>query len=298
MSITIGSTTFNVPIAGLVEQGHARTTEAVGGPRLGTAELSNINHPALQHLLNSGQPTIDGTTGDGKVPPDLGKKLEAMSERADIYAVMALFQQISQEARNSARLERRMELETRVQELGQAAQKMRDAAVKRLIGGLISGAIQFTTGLIQIGTNAASAAKNAAAAKQAMMAAKFKEGATIAGSHNLDNMQKSFGNSAAFHQNMADKLSRSADTLKLAGEGSHSILGSTGTVINSIMEFSAQLDDAEKADAEKRAALAQAKYDQANETMQHMREIINDIQSKLAAIEQSAHDTRKQITRA
>jgi hypothetical protein len=72
---------------------------------------------------------------------------------ADMYAVMALFQKISQEMRNASRTQRATELQTQVSTLESAAQKIREAASQRYNAAIAQGVFQIAGGLTQMGTS-------------------------------------------------------------------------------------------------------------------------------------------------
>jgi hypothetical protein len=77
--------------------------------------------------------------------------LGATDVAGDIYAVMALFQKMAQEQRNSAREVRNSELTAQVQSLNSAAQEIRNAAQDRFVGAVVAGSMQIAGGLVQAG---------------------------------------------------------------------------------------------------------------------------------------------------
>lgn len=250
MSIQVGNSNAGLPIRH-TEGGPETARSADAAPRLMPADLSRIEDPRLRNLLGSGAPLLPGVRGDGAVPEGLGAKLDGVAAHTDIYAVMALFQKLGQDSRNSARAERQAELQNRMDALADAAMKMRVAAVVQLAAGLVSSVVQIGGGLMRI-AGGATALKN--------------EGQAMA------------------IQNLTEGLAKAVE-----GVGG---MGKSG------LDFGAQQLEAGKADAERLATLASSKYDQANETMQQMRDLIRDVQAKLSEIEQSGSDTRKQIVRA
>lgn len=108
------------------------------------------------------QDTLGGLRGlqAPEVPrgADAGDAFNALSRlseqdvQTDIYAFMALFQQLAQTMRSSAREMRANELQAQVDTLKGAAQEMRDAAKERMIGAMTQGAFQIAGGLSQIGS--------------------------------------------------------------------------------------------------------------------------------------------------
>lgn len=254
MSIQVSGTNAFGPVQTTGDGGEAAAVAKGGSaPGLAPADLSKIDDPRLRTLLASGAPLLPEARSEGAIPQGLGTRLEGMAATTDIYSVMALFQKFGQEARNSARAERQVELQTRIDALADAANQMRLAATLRLAAGVASGVAQIGAGVIQIGGG-------------------------IAGG--------------------AAKTDQAARAIAAITDGGAKIAQGIGSTAQSGFEFAAQMTDASKADLDKDATLAQSKYDQANETMQQMRDLIRDVQGKLAEIEQSAHDTRTQILRA
>jgi len=276
----IRPTAPGIPAQGPDMVGHLKGTADVSGARLGEANLEDLKKALLGLNQDKGEYkiTID-KPGDKQTPGDqLAPKLNDIlnSEAFDIYTVMALFQKMAQQARTAAQQERFAELQNKMQALSDAAQKMRDAATKRFIGAIIQGSVQIASGFIQMGTSFASAFFAYKAGSLQPAAMKGDQGAVAA----------------------INRYNLIGQTIQTVGAGSGQILSAGGTFASGGLEYSAALDDAEKAEAEKRAQLAGHKYDQANEMMQQMREVIKTLQEKFAAIEQSRHETAKSIMRA
>lgn len=322
MSIQVGSSNLGVTMQQSAEPATTVAADKCDGPGLGSPDLSTIDDPKLRSLLTGSVPQLDKSPGESTVPEGLGAKLGQIAEATDIYSIMALFQNVAQQARNASRVERQAELQNRVNALSDAASKMRVAACLRLGAGLVTSAAQILTGGLQIAGSSMSMAKlgNAtkgasdAASKAAGAAAKSAEAATKA----AESASKTAGaanKAASAATKAADAATQAADAASKAAEaaanttakvtaanqglqGLTEVIKSLGSAGASGLEFGAQLADAGKADAERDATLAQSKYEGANEVMQQMRDLIRDVQAKLTDIEQSAHDTRKQILRA
>ncbi|QEI08268.1 hypothetical protein FXN63_22345 [Pigmentiphaga aceris] len=105
------------------------------------------------------------TTGfQSEVPPpasdtppyqsvNLDSTLAGIGEKevmTDMYAVMALFQKMAQEQRNSAREVRGSEMQAQVNSLKNAAQEIKDAAYDRYVGAMIEGGMQIGGGLLNM----------------------------------------------------------------------------------------------------------------------------------------------------
>ncbi|WP_241118932.1 type III secretion system translocon subunit SctB [Achromobacter xylosoxidans] len=114
-----------------------------------SAEIGQKLQDALGGLR--GLPAPDVTQGAGPVF-DAMSRLSEQEVQTDIYAFMALFQQLAQTMRSSAREVRANELQAQVDTLKGAAQEMRDAAKDRMIGAMTQGAFQIFGGLAQAGS--------------------------------------------------------------------------------------------------------------------------------------------------
>lgn len=317
MSIQIGNNSYAISMPPLAGGTEAQEAGALA-PHLGSADLSSVVDPKLAQMTRDSDIKLPPSPlSNGHIPGGLSDKLDKMSQITDVYAVMALFQQVSQEARNTAREQRQAEMQERVEALGQAAEKMRDAALKRLIATCVQAGIQAAGGAIKIGTSAASLRGAIKAGKMSTEGQKLAQQATnkrniadkAAGfktdkfdaSHQVAALRKeasSLDARAATFNNRAAAINARSNAQNQIGSGSADMISSAGTIIKGGLDYSAALDDAEKAELEKKAEMARAAFDRANETMQQMRDIIRDIQSKLAEMERSSHDTMKQITRA
>jgi hypothetical protein len=284
MSIQIGNATYSIPAAALTDAMQSlEQAPAAPRPGLGTADLTSVRGGPTPGIPGASVPAIPQTVAQTQqVPTGLTDKLGAASDITDIYSVMALFQQISQEARGSAREQRHAEMELRMESLGKAADEMREAALKRLIGTCVQAGVQAASGAFKIGMGSAGI-------KDAMKADKFAQAATKAGSETVE---------GAALATRAASVNAAGQARQMVGNGVADIMGAVGTVVKGGLDYSAGLDDAEKLNHDKQTELHRAAYDRANETMQQMMDVMRDIRSKLSEIENSANDTAKQITRA
>src|SRR5690606_32229277 len=89
---------------------------------------------------------------EGRIPGTM-QALNGLSTTAepDIFAMMALFQEIAQEMRNAARTERQASMDAQVGALHQAADKIKEAAEARFKGALAQGISQIIGGAISVG---------------------------------------------------------------------------------------------------------------------------------------------------
>lgn len=268
MSVEFNSTIRSSVLSQLGQQ-QVDTQAPVARKALGEADMSAImqkigGFDALKSGIEIAQPD-GGKDGAGAPPAGLGDKLNKLTSVSDIFQVMALFQQISQEARNAAREDRQAQLDLRVQQMGEAAQKMRDAAMERLVGTCVQAGVQVASAAIQIG-GAVSGLK-----------ANFK-------ATSLDAQAATALNT---------KIQLTGQIYKAAGD----IALSAGSIIKGGFDYGAANLDADKVEADKKAEIARLGYDRASDMMQQMRDVIRDIQSKLAEMDRSTSETNKQITR-
>ncbi|QVQ24864.1 type III secretion system translocon subunit SctB [Achromobacter deleyi] len=95
---------------------------------------------------------------EGKLGSDAAGTLDQVSRlseqdvQTDLYAFMALFQQLAQAMRTSAREVRQSEMTAQVDALKGAAQEIRNAAQERMVGAMVSGAFQIAGGIAQAGS--------------------------------------------------------------------------------------------------------------------------------------------------
>lgn len=214
------------------------------------------------------QDTLGGLRGlqAPEVPrgADAGDAFNALSRlseqdvQTDIYAFMALFQQLAQTIRSSAREMRANELQAQVDTLKGAAQEMRDAAKERMIGAMTQGAFQIAGGLSQIGSGA----------MQLRVLNKGGDGA--------ESRARSY-----------------SDT----GGGLSGVAGGIGTMINAAQEQKAAEHDARRSELEAQSKVHESGMQQAGEMAQQMMDVIRDVRDKLASIEQSRMETNRGIAR-
>ncbi len=152
--------------------------------------------PRRTHAASAGElPKSALFDEEGNTPPtsalppaDSGKaeaaaalaRLQALNDAqvgADIYAYMALFQQMAQQMRNTARTQRTTEMQAQVSALQNAAQEMKNAAAQRFIAALVSSGTQIVSGLVQMGGSSLAASKSIKGAKMEYDANKGLQGA-------------------------------------------------------------------------------------------------------------------------
>lgn len=220
-----------------------------------SAEIGQKLQDALGGLR--GLPAPDVTQGAGPVF-DAMSRLSEQKVQTDIYAFMALFQQLAQTMRSSAREVRANELQAQVDTLKGAAQEMRDAAKDRMIGAMTQGAFQIFGGLAQAGS----------------------------GGLQLGVLAKGGAGAEARARSLSD-----------VGGGVSGVAGGIGTMINASQEQKAAEHEARRSELEAQSKVHESGMQQASEMAQQMMDVIRDVRDKLAAIEQSRMETNRGIAR-
>ncbi|MFO1349195.1 MAG: type III secretion system translocon subunit SctB [Gammaproteobacteria bacterium] len=218
------------------------------------------------------------------------------SVQADIYAFMGLFFQLSLETRKTASEIRSAEREAKFQELQTAADKIREAANWTMAAGIVTGAVTIAAGAINMAGGIKSL-KTAAGELGGMKSVKPNLGEEI----ELDDL-KPEASANDVGRDLADPspgaLQNRAQATNMRFGGVASSVQGTGQIISSTLNWKASQVQAEQKAHEAKAEKDQAQVDMANELFQNMQQTIQDVLSKLAAMEQSSNDTNKQILRA
>ncbi|SEJ51091.1 type III secretion system translocon subunit SctB [Achromobacter sp. NFACC18-2] len=225
------------------------------------AQLAAMSDTLLQ---GSNGATRDLPAPEGKLGADVSATLSQLSAfgeqdvQMDLYAFMALFQQLAQTMRTSAREVRQAEMTAQVNTLKSAAQEIRNAAQDRMIGAMTAGAFQIAGGLAQVGSG-------------------IMQGRTLAAG-------------GQFAESQAKKQSD-------MGGGLSGIASGIGSMVNASQERKAAEHDAKKAELEAQAKVHESGTQQASELAQQMMDVIRDVREKLGAIEQSRMETNRGIAR-
>lgn len=222
----------------------------------------------MADMVKQLQDTIGGARNlqapEGPLGAGAGSTLDQLSKlseqdvQTDIYAFMALFQQLAQTMRTSAREVRQNELQAQVDTLKSAAQEIRNAAQDRMVGAMTSGAFQIAGGMAQVGSGIA-------------------QGVTL-------------GKGGEFAESQAKRQSD-------IGGGLSGIAGGIGTMVNASQERKAAEHDAKKSELEAQSKVHDSGMQQASEMAQQMMDVIRDVREKLSAIEQSRMETNRGIAR-
>lgn len=177
----------------------------------------------------------------------------------DITAMLRVFQEVGQQMRTTARETRQQETQAMVSAQMQAAEKIREAAHERMIGGIVNGAMQIAGGAIQMG-------------------GAIKGARDLAGSqtqHTLTTVQN-----------------RNTITGGIAAG-----VGGVGQITQSAQDAKASGHDARKAELDAMARVHESGREESRELSNQMMEVIRDIQDKLGGIEQSRLETNRGIAR-
>lgn len=220
---------------------------------------------ALADLMAQGANSLrDIQAPEAKPGSDVSATLGALASfsdmdvQTDMYAFMALFQQMAQTMRTSAREVRQSEMEAQIGALKGAAQEIRNAAQDRMVGAMVAGAFQIAGGLAQVGSGAL-------------------QGVTLA-------------KGGQFAESQAKKQSD-------IGGGLSGIAGGIGSMVNASQERKAAEHDAKKSELEAQSKVHESGMQQATEMAQQMMDVIRDVRDKLGAIEQSRMETNRGIAR-
>lgn len=172
----------------------------------------------------------------------------------DITAVVMLFYKLSQENRNKAFEVRHAEVQMEVQTYLNSAQKIRDSAKQRMIGALTASGTQILGGALQ-------------------------------GSLSVTQ----FGRANATDGDFKITQGRRIDSM---GYAAGEAFGSTGKLGQSILDESASIRDAEKAELDAKARMHDHANQIAREISQQMLDIIRDMRGLLQEQNQARKDTR------
>ena len=264
---------------------------------------------AAQKDINLDPP--DGTGSASGAWKGLGS-LNPQNVQTDIYAVMALFQKIAQEQRNTGRELRQAELQSQIGLLNSAAQEIREAAQDRFVGAVLQGAMQIAGGAMQIAGGVASlgtlaSAGGAKTPAESPSSASWTKGQTpatpppaggpVIGANRGPAPPVETPVTPAGQGVRGMDLPTKAQAYAQLGSGGSGITGGIGGMVSAGMEMSAAGHDARKAELESAAKVHEQGVQQANDLMQQMMDVIRDVRDKLGAMEQSRVETTRGIAR-
>ena len=222
--------------------------------------------------------------------------------KADIYSFMALFAQMAQSMRNSARATRTAEANMEINAKLLAADKMAAAAEKRFVSSIIQGVAQIVGGAIQFGASVASVGFTASGAKSDAAGRTMLKEVEVGGAPNPvsgvrmgPNKQLTMTTEAQTMIAGAAKTSAIGSALTGSGTGASSMLGGVGTVASASTTKEADAEDQARARLDVQAKVHETAVQHSNEIMQQTMDIIRDVREKLQAMEQAALETNRKI---
>jgi hypothetical protein len=225
---------------------------------------------------------------------------------ADMYAVMALFQQMAQEMRNSAREVRGSEMQSQIGALKGAAQEIRNAAEERMIGAIVAGSMQIVGGAMSLGMGIAGGAQQVKGGMKTIESSKLEQASTNFAAENkgagltkaeVKTFTANYKAEAGIAGGEAAIATGRGAQLTAVGQGASGIFGGIGTIVQATQEKKATEHEASKALLEADSKVHESGVQQANDLMQQMMDVIRDVKDKLGSIEQSRLETTRGIAR-
>ena len=268
----------------------------IGIPKNPDAEITLVSQDSENTLLppglSVGLPQPPPLTLASTTMAHLGSLGDDQTS-ADITTFMALFQQLAQQMRNTARTQRSADMQAQVTALQGAAAQMKDAAQSRFIAAMIQGTAQVVGGLAQAGFSMLSARRSLEGiSKDAAGRADLNQAKTATPSERsilhkqgLAAMEegKKFHAYAARHQSFS--------------QASGGVVSGTATLFSTFYTREADEADARRSELEVQARVFETGVQHANDTMQQMMDVIRDVRDKLQSIQQSAIETNRSIAR-
>lgn len=261
----------------LLEQAHAQTL----GKTTGAVNLLEKPDPS----------TLAPST-----PAHLGSLGESQTA-ADIFGVMALFQKMAQQMRDTARTQRTSDMQAQVTKLQGAASQMKDAAQSRFTAAVVQGAMQIASGAAQIGMSSYAAAQSIKGISQdtagKSMLTEARQGGKTMGQTQKADLRASGKDLMA--QGAISKVT--GETLQSITQGIGTISSGLGGIVGGGFTLEADLADARRSELEAQSKVFETGVQHANDTMQQMMDVIRDVRDKLQSMQQSAIETNRSISR-
>lgn len=246
-----------------IEQLSQRVLELEGKLRdVGVDPTTGLRIPDM-----GGRSSVVGTTGV------LGS-LSNDEVTADMFAFMALFQQLAQSMRDTARTQRNTEMQSQVTAMQNAAEEMKSAAKDRFTAAMIQGSMQIAGGVIQVGASAVAMSKTA-------------QGGALS----------AFGKGDSAMEAMGSRLTAQGQMWQGFGQGASGVTGGIGGMIGAEWTKRADMHDAERAQYDAQAKVHETAVGHASDMMQQMMDVIRDVRDKLQSIQQAAIETNRGIAR-
>lgn len=238
------------------------TAAAARQTRAGSGAI--FSAPPLSSRTDSANSGLNAPVANPSDVKDTLNKMASLSNYVgtDVHAMMALFQKLAQEMRDSARQLRNVEAQAQVQAELDAAQKIRDAAEQRMIGAIVSGSMQIAGGIGMAGS----------------------------GAYGVHSLQKD--NASDIYHAM-NKYRGIAD----GAQGANAVGTGIGQTTQAAQDSKAAATDAEKSRLDAATRVHEQGRNNENEVMSNTLDVIKDIRDKLSAIEQSRLETTRGMAR-
>ena len=221
------------------------------------AVIKGTTAEQAQELQNAANPNIFST---GNIAAD-----KIVEQLFDIFMVLELLHEMNVNSRINAREQRSLEYDAAKQEILAQADEMKQAAVNRLIGGVISGAAKIAAGAISAAGSLAGPKANSPAGADATALSQAQSAA----------LQRGMQSATAVSQ----------------------IVSGAGDVAASGFNYQASLHDAKQKEHE----AFQKTHDNAaqswSEMMQLHQDMVKTVQSKMDEIIRTTSETLKSLTR-
>ena len=152
---------LSAPLTGAASSGAAPTGMLDEDSAVTEIEDAEIDSPPLNLKPNNPAEQLVPLKMPATLPSGGSFQVSQTQVTADIYDFMQVFQQVAQQMRSSARVQRTSEMQAQVTSLQGAAQEMRAAAAERFKAALTQAITQIVSGAVQVGMAGFSAFKSA-----------------------------------------------------------------------------------------------------------------------------------------
>lgn len=301
MTINGVNTTGYLPPSGATDTAGAQGAQSAHGTAdAGQSEFDPSSYvgTATPGLLGNRNRLPDPPPGDKRMDQYTIDHLGSLDQdqvSTDIFSFMALFQKMAQGMRDTARTQRAASAQAQVSALQGAAEKMKDAAEERYKAGIAQGITQVIGGAMQVGFSAASAAqtiKGASLENQGQDKLAETRTSGLGRTERMDMMKE--GNALIAQ---GKEAAASGGARQSYGSALSSISGGIGGCVAAHYTREADKADAERANLDAQAKVAETAQQQANDAMQQMMDIVRDVRDKLQSIQQAAVETNRGIAR-
>ncbi len=244
------------------------------------------------HGLPAPEPTPDH---DDTSPP--GERIGglATSLSADAATMMRLLHEVSRETRKSATEMRAIERETRIGLLQSGVDDLREAAKWALAAGVVAAAGKVGQGA----ANMAGGAITMGAGGLGMIGSGLSLTGGIKSLGTTDpTRQQLTQNTWGSAGGLFTQSGKRAEGMAAATSGSGGVISGLADGVAAGLNYVSKQKEADQKAKEAEAERLQAGIERSNDFVQTMRDALRDIQQRLAAMQQSEHETAVNIVRA